>query len=91
MSPELSALMSLYRYARDGKQPRIVLDYEGEPTTAIGAAATALGNAEDRLKTMMAALATYAEPSFWDELPPSKASNDRGDIARSTLQAIQGV
>ena len=91
MSTELEALSSLHQYARKGLQPRLTLQYENEPTNTIGAAVTALGNAEDRLKTLTAALEVYAAPTFWDELPPSKASNDKGDLARATLQLIQGV
>jgi hypothetical protein len=91
MSTELDALTALYGYARKGLQPRLTLTYENDPTNTIGAAVTALGNAEDQVKTLTAALAVYAAPTFWDELPPSKASNDKGDLARSTLQMIQGV
>ena len=91
MSAELKALSDLYSYARKGSQPRLTLEYDNEPTVTIGNAFNALATAEDRVKTLTAALATYAEPSFWDELPLSKASNDWGDIARSTLQLLQGV
>lgn len=78
-------LMALYGDIRDGKRHEVVLNYDAEETKLIGTAAAALVKAVEDNRKLREILAVYANEFFYDELPPSKAKEDRGAMARRVL------
>ena len=85
MNDLLTRIAELYRYVRDGKQPVITLGYDADATHVIGEAYTLLLNLDANVKTLRKALEVYSKEAFYEELPPSKALEDWGALARQAL------
>jgi hypothetical protein len=85
MTNSYEKLGELYQYVQAGGVPKITLNQDSEETQILGEAWTALMKAEGHVRVLREALVVYANEFFYDELPPSKALEDRGDIARRVL------
>jgi hypothetical protein len=85
MSKALTDLQELYQYVRAGKQPAVILGYDSAETAVIGYGYTALLNAEEQIRRLRFALEVYSKEAFYEELPPSKAIEDKGALARQVL------
>jgi hypothetical protein len=79
-------LQELYKAVRvTGTQ--VTLNYDAPETTVIGLAVGELIDKTEKIRQLREVLAIYANEYFYDELPPSKASEDRGKLARAILES----
>jgi hypothetical protein len=78
-------LHELFKAVRTGTQ--VTLNYDAPETAVIGEAVSELITKTEYIRQLREVLSIYANEYFYDELPPSKASEDRGKLARAMLES----
>ena len=86
MTTTAEKLKAAFEYVRTGQQPQITLKFDTPETMLLTQAAHELAVALGQVKSLKATLEVYAKPEFYAELPPSRAKDDQGQMARNVLQ-----
>lgn len=84
----IEAVNELYNRA---KTTNITLERGSPDYSVLGIAFRMLVGSKDTINDQLEIIRVYADPEFYKELPPSKASLDRGQYAKQYLAMFENA